>query len=195
MDNKQEVDVMDEQNAAIENEQDVEMEDEQEAVMDRRVSTMTIQSVILLSIAISVPLFHQQMITGPVVNATLFAATVLLGAQMGVLVGLIPSVIALSVGTLPAALAPMVPYIMLSNVILIVTFNFLKGKNYWLAITAASFLKFLFLFVSSSVVVGLLLKKELAESVVVMMSYPQLLTALLGGVLAKVFLDLYQGKK
>ena len=100
----------------------------------------------------------------------------------------IPSVIALSVGTLPAPLAPMVPYIMLSNAILIFAFDAVRKKNYWAAVAVASLLKFAFLFATSSVVIGLLLKQELAMSVSAMMSYPQLLTALLGGVLAFAFI-------
>lgn len=148
--------------------------------------------ITLIGFATIVPLFNQQMITGPIVNATLFVATIILGTQMGVLVGLIPSLIALSVGTLPAPLAPMVPYIMISNAILILTFGYLKNKNYWLAIIVASFLKFLFLFSTSSLVVGLLMKKELTESVAIMMSWSQLVTALMGGFLASLFLGYYK---
>jgi len=145
------------------------------------------QLITLIGVATIIPLFHQQMITGPFVNATLFVATILFGTQMGIFVGLIPSVIALSVGTLPSVLAPMVPYIMISNAILILTFDFLKDKNYWLAVALASFLKFLFLFATSSIVIGLLMKKELAESVAMMMSWPQFLTALAGGMVAWIF--------
>jgi riboflavin transporter len=141
----------------------------------------------LIGIATVVPLFHQQMITGPIVNATLFVAAILLGTQAGILAGLIPSVIALSAGTLPAALAPMVPYIMISNAILVLVFNFLKDKNYWLAVVSSSLLKFLFLAGTSSMVINLIFKKELAQSVAMMMGYPQLLTALAGGVLAWIF--------
>lgn len=144
--------------------------------------------IALIGIATVVPLFHQQIITGPIVNATLFIATIILGTQFGIMVGLIPSVIALSLGTLPAPLAPMVPYIMLSNTILILTFGYFKNKNYWLAVGIASFLKFMFLFLASSVVINLLMKKELVESMATMMSWPQLLTALAGGILASLFL-------
>jgi hypothetical protein len=77
---------------------------------------------------------------------------------------------------------------MLSNAILVLTFSFLKEKNYWLAIGVSSFLKFIFLFSSSSLVINLLLKKELAQSVASMMSWPQLVTALLGGGLAWIIL-------
>lgn len=170
------------------------MNNEQVLTMGRSNVIASAKFIALIGVATIVPLFHQQMITGPIVNATLFVATIILGTQMGILVGLIPSIIALSVGTLPAPLAPMVPYIMVSNAILILTFEYLKNKNYWLAIIAASFLKFLFLFLTSSVVIGLLMKKELVESVTIMMSWHQLLTALMGGILASLFLN-YDKKK
>ncbi|PIP26151.1 MAG: iron hydrogenase [Candidatus Moranbacteria bacterium CG_4_9_14_3_um_filter_40_7] len=153
------------------------------AISREKIAFLT-KLVALLSVAVIVPLFHQQMITGPVVNATLFVATAVLGVSGGILVGLIPGVIALSVGLLPPVLAPMIPFIMISNTILVLTFHFLKDKNYWWGIIMASVLKFVFLYGTSSVVISLLLKKEVAEQVSLMMSWPQLLTALAGGCLA-----------
>jgi len=164
-------------------------------ILDKNKIISTAWFIGLVGIAAIVPLFHQQMITGPIVNTTLFAATIFLGTRMGIFVGLIPSIIALSVRMLPAPLAPMVPYIMLGNAILILTFGFLKDKNYWLAVIIASFLKFIFLYLTSSVVIGLLMKKELADSVTIMMSYPQFFTALGGGVLFWIFSGKSLGKR
>ena len=138
----------------------------------------------LIGAATVVPLFHFQPITGPIVNATLFIAAATLGAQAAILVGLIPSIIALSSGLLPPVLAPMIPFIMLSNAILIMTFTYLKKRNYWLNIAIASTIKFLFLLATSSVVINLLLQKEIADTVALMMSWPQLVTALAGGIIA-----------
>lgn len=163
-------------------------------VWDKSQTIALTQFVGLVAVATVVPLFHQQLITGPVVNATLFVATILLGTSRGMLVGLIPSLIALSVGTLPAALAPMVPFIMTSNALLILVFNSLKSKNFWLAIGVSSLVKFFFLYGTSFIVINLLMKKELAASVAIMMSWPQLITALAGGVLAGWFLSLYRAK-
>ena len=140
--------------------------------------------LVLIGIASIVPLFHQQMITGPIVNATLFISTLLLGTEAGIVVGLIPSVVALSAGLLPPILAPMIPFIMIGNTILILTFDTLKNKNYWLRVVTSSFLKFIFLYATSSVVINLLLKKDIAQQVAIMMSWPQLITALSGGILA-----------
>ena len=171
------------------------MNNEQVLTMNRSNIIASTKFITLIGIATIVPLFHQQMITGPIVNATLFVVTIILGTQMGILVGLIPSAIALSVGTLPAPLAPMVPYIMISNAILILTFGYLKDRNYWLAVGVASFLKFLFLFSTSSIVIDLLMKKELADGVALMMNWPQLLTALVGGILASFFMNYYEKKR
>jgi len=154
--------------------------------LDREKMLYLTKLMALLAVATIVPLFHQQMITGPIVNATLFASVILLGTQAGIMVGLIPSIIALSVGTLPTPLAPMVPYIMLSNVILVLTFGFLKEKNYWMAVGISSVAKFAWLFVTSTIVIDLLLKKDLAQSVALMMSWPQLLTALSGGLIVGI---------
>jgi len=157
------------------------MNREKTLTLDREKTLYLTKLIVLLGIATVVPLFHQQMITGPIVNATLFASVILLGTQAGIMVGIIPSIIALSVGTLPAPLAPMVPYIMLGNVLLVLVFGFLKDKNYWLAVGVSSVAKFAWLFATSTIVIDLLLKKDLAQSVASMMSWPQLLTALLGG--------------
>ncbi|MBA4336974.1 iron hydrogenase [bacterium] len=145
------------------------------------------QFAVLVGIAVVAPFFGNQFVTGPIVNATLFVSTILLGTQAGIMVGLMPSVIALSVGTLPAPLAPMIPYIMLSNTILVIVFSLLS-KKYWTAIFSSSILKFVFLYLMSLIVVGFMPNKELAQSVAFMMSWPQLVTALAGGVLAYSFL-------
>lgn len=160
------------------------------ALENKKAIATIIYFVLLVGIATVAPLFHSQPITGPIVNATLFVSVILLGTSEALLVGLIPSVIALSVGTLPAVLAPMIPFIMLSNAVLIIVFALLRKSNYWAAVILASLLKFLFLLATSSIVINLLLKKEVATKVAAMMSWPQLLTALAGGILAYGFLRL-----
>jgi hypothetical protein len=127
---------------------------------------------------------HSQPITGSLVNAILFIATTFLGIETAIMIGLIPSVIALSFGLLPVILAPMVPFIMISNALLVIIFGLFQKRNYWLAVISASLIKFIFLFSTSSVVIGLLIKKEIAAKVAAMMSWPQLFTALSGGIIA-----------
>jgi hypothetical protein len=78
----------------------------------------------------------------------------------------------------------MVPFIMISNALLVIIFGLFQKRNYWLAVISASLIKFIFLFSTSSVVIGLLIKKEIAAKVAAMMSWPQLFTALSGGIIA-----------
>lgn len=86
----------------------------------------------LMAIAVVLPHYvHNQFITGPIVNAVLFLAVMTVGTGNAVLIGLVPSVIALVSGLLPAPLAPMVPFIMISNALLIVVFSALRKTNYW----------------------------------------------------------------
>jgi len=165
------------------------MEKIKNLVLNKKMVISLISFLFLTSLVTIAPLFHFQPITGLIVNAIFFITVSLLGIKYALLIGLIPSLIALSTGLLPVILAPMIPFIMLSNIILIITFFCLRNKNYWLGIIAASVLKFIFLFTTSSVVINLLLKKEIATKVAEMMSWPQLLTALGGGVIAYIFLN------
>jgi len=152
--------------------------------IDRTKINILIQFIVLTVIAVIAPLIGQQAITGPIVNATLFISTVLLGVRAGILIGLLPSIIALSIGLFPSVLAPMLAFVMTGNVILVIVFDYLRKRNFWFGVVGASVLKFIFLFVSSSIVVNLIIKTELASRVVNIMSFPQLFTALAGGVLA-----------
>jgi hypothetical protein len=144
----------------------------------------------LLFIALLAPFIGQQAITGIIVNATIFISTALLGIEAGILIGLIPSAISLSVGLLPATLAPMIPFIITGNAIMAVIFSRFREKNYWLGVFSASFLKFFFLFNASSIFINLIFKKEIAGQAALMMSWPQLFTALGGGLATYLLLKL-----
>lgn len=144
--------------------------------------------VSLVTVATLAPFFLHQAVAGPVVNAVLFISVVLWGVRSAVLIGIFPSLIALSTGLLPAVLAPMIPFIMTGNILLIMVFSSLREKNYWRGMITAGILKFAFLFGASSIVIDLLLNKEIAPKVAMMMSYPQLFTALSGGLIAFLFL-------
>jgi len=146
-------------------------------------------------VAIIMPFFvHTQWLTGPIVNALLILSLFLVGIRSAVFIALVPSVVALSSGLLPAVLAPMIPFIMIANILFILVIDYvsntLQNKNisYWTAILSASVIKFAFLFLSVSVISKLLLKSELTVKVAQILSWPQFYTALLGGVIAFVIL-------
>lgn len=145
-------------------------------------------SLILPTLIILVPaLFRQQFFTGPLINALLILALIYLGRSSALFLALLPSTVALSVGLLPVALAPMLPFIMISNALYLLIFANLRGqrqsKNF-LAIVVAALLKAAFLFFISKLLMDNLLSAPLAQQVAKMMSWPQLWTAVLGGVMA-----------
>jgi len=129
-------------------------------------------------------LFKQQFISGTIVNASLIVGVYLLGSRDGLLIGIIPSSFALATGLLPAALAPMIPFIIISNAILVLTFTYLQKFNLWAGIIIGSVLKFIFLCATSTIVISLLFNSQIAPVVAQMMSWPQLVTALCGGIVA-----------
>lgn len=163
------------------------------AIQRDDVAMMT-KFLFLSGLAILIPsLIHAQWVTGPIINAILFLSVIFVGGRNAVLIGLLPSIIALFFGLLPAPLAPMVPFIMISNAILVVVFDLLKS-NYWLGALAASILKFLFLKLSYGAVVELLLKKELAQAVAGVLSWSQLFTAIAGAAIAWGVVKFYKIK-
>lgn len=155
---------------------------------DKKAVTKSIEFVVLLSITMAAPLLHNQIITGSLVNAMLFISVAVSGLFGASLICLLPSIFALYTGTLPFSLAPLIPFIMAGNLILVLTFYFFRKYNYWLGAISASLLKFLFLFIASSVIINYFLSGTAAKAATVMFSWPQLLTALSGGVLAYLIL-------
>lgn len=143
----------------------------------------------ILGLSILAPLFNIQLFTGPLVNALLFIATILIGPYSAIIIGILPSAFALSVGLLPIVMAPMIPFIVISNAILVLIFHHFQKKNYWLGIFTASILKYIFLFIVSQSLVSLLIRNTPAARVAtIMMNWPQLITALIGGAIAYLFL-------
>lgn len=157
----------------------------------------SIQKILFFTILASIiPAFlHAQWITGPLVNAVLFLSVIYCGLSGALIVGMVPSVIALSVRLLPAPMAPVVPYIILGNAIMIVAFAAFRKKNFWLGAGIGALLKCGFLYAVISVVAKLLINQKLAPKVAAMFSWPQLVTALIGGGIAWGIYKLIKGKQ
>ncbi len=134
-----------------------------------------------------------QFVTGSCVNMVLVVATLCGGLWCGFTVALISPFAAFLVGVGPA-LIQIVPVISVGNIVLVLVYAFVYKKldRAWVrecaAVIAAAVLKFAALYL---VVVKLLLPVlGLAEKQVAVMSamfsWPQLVTALIGGVLGAV---------
>lgn len=147
--------------------------------------------LILAGVATFLPfVYHVQFVTGPIINAIFVLSLFLLGIRSAVVIALVPSLMALSGGLLPAVLAPAVPFIMIGNIIFIfiidIFYNGMANKvaGYWSGVVIGAALKFAFLFLSVTWIQELLIKESVAGKVAQMMSWPQFATAVAGGVLA-----------
>ena len=141
-------------------------------------------TLVFVGAAALAPLAHSQLVTGTIVNAALFGAVMLVGFRAAVSVAVIPSLIALAVGTLLMVMVPMIPFIMASNIVLAGTFALLKKANYWVAASAASVVKFGMLVLSANIILAAMTHGKATAVLASMMGWPQLITALLGAGLA-----------
>ncbi len=155
---------------------------------NKEIVTTSIKFVALIGIATLTPLLDNQFITGPLVNATLFLSVLLIGTKGAVMIAVIPGIIALSTGLLPAIMAPILPFVIIGNIFLVMVFDKLK-KSYWTAVISASLIKFAFLFLTSSIIANIILKDDIVIKVATMMSWPQLVTALAGGLIARLIMN------
>ncbi len=148
---------------------------------------------VLASILVFAPLLKNQIITGPLVNFILFISVVLLGRNAALSLCVFPSIISLLTGFLPIVMAPVIPFVIVSNMILVLVFDYLR-KNQYLAVLSSAMIKFLFLWGTSSFVVSMF-AKPVAQKVATMFSYPQFFTALAGGALAILVLKIINNNK
>jgi hypothetical protein len=140
---------------------------------------------LLVCLGILAPLlFKQQLVTGTIVNATIIGASLSFGLAGGLLAGVLPSSIALLCGVLPAPLVPMIPFIIAGNAVLALVVASHRTRNYWASTAAGAVLKFALLYASSAVVITRLLHQSIPPSIVHMMAWPQLVTAVMGAMVA-----------
>jgi hypothetical protein len=159
--------------------------------MDEKIKTQALEfspsQIFLLFFGLigGIPLFiHTQWLTGSLVNAFLILSCLMLGFRSALLLAFVPSVVALSTGLLPFVLAPMVPFIVLGNIILIFVFYLIPKENFFMTLVLASFLKFVFLYLTAHFVAQYFLTEMILSKVLLMMSWPQFATAILGGGIA-----------
>jgi len=150
-------------------------------------STVGLFFVFLAGVMLA-PLFPNQFVSGPMVNAILIIVTMVLGLRSGVILCFVPSLMALVSGILPAIFLPFIPFIMLGNIMMVTLFNWLRLKNYWLGAGAGSAVKFIFLFAASQIFFNLIVNQPLAKAAALMMSWNQLYSAAAGSVIAYIFL-------
>lgn len=166
-----------------------------------------VRASLLLAVAIVVQFLGKnipeinQFLVGPVINAILLIAAYICGTWWGIGVGILTPIMAWLVGQLPGPLAPFIPFIMIGNALFVILFVLLKDYTRWgkyIGIIIGSFVKFLFLFLSASKLVtvfNLAIALKVSKKLITMMSTPQLITALIGGALALIFIGILNKRK
>jgi ABC-type Co2+ transport system permease subunit len=139
---------------------------------------------VLAGVAVLAPMLHSQLITGTIVNAVLFGAVMMVGFRAACAVAVVPSLVALAAGTLPLLMAPMLPFIITGNIALTGVFALLKKANYWVAAIIASGVKFGVLVLSANIILVAITCGKMTAALASMMGWPQLVTALLGAIVA-----------
>ncbi len=128
-----------------------------------------------------------QPLVGPMVNFVLLFSAITVGTVSGVLIGIATPLIAFFAGITP--LFPVVPFIIIGNVLLVMVFNYIRYKIKWYpeyaALVMAALVKFGFLAFSIRYLVILFVPK-VPPALMAALSLPQLYTALIGGILAIV---------
>ncbi|GAB4113170.1 MAG: hypothetical protein Kow00103_04610 [Candidatus Caldatribacteriota bacterium] len=119
-----------------------------------------------------------QLITGPGINAILFLSALSVGWSGGILIGICTPIVAAMRGILPPPLTPLIPFIALGNGVLVILFFWLQKKNKFLGVIIASTIKFLILVTAVNLLV------QVPDKVAQIMSFPQLITAVTGGLIA-----------
>jgi len=152
---------------------------------NKKIMFITYTAVFLALAAFFPALKLPQFITGPAVNFFLILATYTLGILAGVVIGCLTPWIAFLSGLMPVPFLP--PLIMVGNGLYTLSFGLFK-KYGWSGkiggIIVGSILKYLFLSY------GVRHFVKAPPKLVLMLSTPQLFTALTGGVLALIVIAL-----
>lgn len=152
-----------------------------------RLSLVMVAALLLTNLGLPQP------ITGPLVNALLLLTAEWLGLGQAIAVGLVTPLGALTHGTLPLPLAFVVPIIMLGNGVYASVYVVSSRSGRWLAVGLAALAKFASVYGMTMLLVSVPLRAVLGggaagaalpPALLRMMGWPQLATALAGGILA-----------
>lgn len=130
---------------------------------------------------------NSNFIVGPLVNACLLIAASAVGLWGAAIIAFITPFAAILTGaTIPL---PFVPFIAIGNFLLVLCYYLLRKKRIT-GLMAGALLKFSFLYAAVTIFLGLAqVKPQLAAVMYFTFGWPQLVTALLGGVIALIVTD------
>ncbi|WIV11763.1 ECF transporter S component [Proteiniborus sp. MB09-C3] len=154
--------------------------------MNKKVGTLT-RAAILLAIALVFQFVKMgQLVTGSGINAVLIIAAQICGLPWAMAIGFITPFMAVVLGVQPPAMIIVVPFIIAGNILYGTIYSLLKRRSKIIGVIAAAFIKFGLLY--SAVNFFLTVNPPIKAA----LSFPQLLTALIGGSIALVVLQVLE---
>lgn len=158
-----------------------------------------VRTAILLALAVllqslrlflPVPALVDQYIIGSLVNLCLIVAAVTVGIEGGLVVAILTPLVAFLQNVLPNPI--MVPFVALGNAVIVVVVALLYRRNRYVALAVGAICKFLVLYITVVHVAIPLFMPDLPlpakELMTLKFSWPQLVTASVGGMLALLVL-------
>lgn len=144
--------------------------------------TLVFQS---LRFIIPIPAFLSTFLIGSLVNACLLVAVETVGVQPALLIGIIAPIVAFFQQLLPLPIF-IIP-VALGNAVYIGVFSIGRKWNSWLRIGIATSGKTVFMYAAFSWLLTLIaIPAKLATGLLLVMSWPQLVTGVVGGILAGI---------
>ena len=142
------------------------------------------KAAVLLAIAIVFQLTKMgQYVTGIGINAVLITAVGVCGLSWAAAIGLMTPMLAVLLGVQPPATVVLVPFIIAGNIVYAALFRVLKRYNEYIGVIVAAFAKFILLYTAANIIVN-----KLPAPIKLAFSFPQLITAAVGGAIAIVIL-------
>jgi hypothetical protein len=149
------------------------------------------RTALLLALVVTVQMAgrlipNNNFIVGPLVNACLLVSTAIAGVWSGIIISVATPFTSLINNHAPvaAALLPFAPFVAAGNMVYVLSYYLMRRKNAAVGIAAGAVLKFAFLYAAINIFLQVFSFPKFAKVLTVLFGWPQLLTAILGGVIA-----------
>lgn len=129
---------------------------------------------------------NSNFIVGPLVNACLLISTALAGIWSGIIIAIVSPFASLINNHAPiaAALLPFSPFVAVGNAVYVLSYYMLGKRNPLAGIGIGAILKFAFLYSAINIFLNIFEFPKFAGILIFLFGWPQLVTALLGGIAA-----------
>jgi hypothetical protein len=129
---------------------------------------------------------NSNFVVGPLVNACLLVSTALAGVWSGIIISVISPFASLINNHAPvaAALLPFAPFVAIGNAVYVLSYYLFKKRSSVVGVGIGSILKFAFLYSSINIFLQFFNFPKFAKVLSFLFGWPQLITALIGGIIA-----------